>query len=58
MRCAMVLEHFFESQNHAQEYTWQALANGFRPGMGQHLPDRFFWARGAEGEAENGNVGA
>lgn len=29
----------------AQEYTWQALAGGFRPGMGQHLPDRFFWAR-------------
>ena len=29
----------------AQEYTWQALANGFRPGMGQYLPDRFFWAR-------------
>lgn len=32
----------------AQEYTWQALANGFRPGMGQYLPDRFFWAREAE----------
>lgn len=29
----------------AQEYTWQALAAGFRPGMGQFLPDRFFWAR-------------
>lgn len=29
----------------AQEYTWQALANAFRPGMGQYLPDRFFWAR-------------
>lgn len=29
----------------AQDYTWQALANGFRPGMGQYLPDRFFWAR-------------
>ena len=29
----------------AQEYTWQALAAGFRPGMGQYLPDRFFWAR-------------
>jgi hydroxymethylpyrimidine/phosphomethylpyrimidine kinase len=36
----------------AQEYTWQALANGFRPGMGQHLPDRFFWARASEAEAE------
>lgn len=29
----------------AQEYTWQTLAAGFRPGMGQHIPDRFFWAR-------------
>lgn len=29
----------------AQEYTWQALAAGFRPGMGQFIPDRFFWAR-------------
>lgn len=32
----------------AQEYTWQALAAGFRPGMGQHIPDRLFWARGEE----------
>ena len=29
----------------AQDYTWQALARAFRPGMGQHLPDRLFWAR-------------
>ncbi|HQT26156.1 MAG TPA: bifunctional hydroxymethylpyrimidine kinase/phosphomethylpyrimidine kinase, partial [Burkholderiales bacterium] len=29
----------------AQEYTWNTLDAGFRPGMGQHLPDRFFWAR-------------
>lgn len=29
----------------AQEYTWQTLAAGFRPGMGQFIPDRFFWAR-------------
>jgi hydroxymethylpyrimidine/phosphomethylpyrimidine kinase len=40
----------------AQEYTWQALSAGFRPGMGQYIPDRFFWARdGEEGEmAEDG----
>lgn len=31
----------------AQEYTWRTLAAGFRPGMGQYLPDRFFWARQA-----------
>ena len=30
----------------AQDYTWQTLANGFRAGMGQFIPDRFFWARG------------
>jgi hydroxymethylpyrimidine/phosphomethylpyrimidine kinase len=29
----------------AQEYTWQTLAHGFQPGMGQHIPDRLFWAR-------------
>jgi len=35
----------------AQDYTWQTLANGFRPGMGQFIPDRFFWARGDDSEA-------
>ncbi|HEV7802689.1 MAG TPA: bifunctional hydroxymethylpyrimidine kinase/phosphomethylpyrimidine kinase [Burkholderiales bacterium] len=29
----------------AQEYTWQTLKSAFRPGMGQHIPDRLFWAR-------------
>src|SRR6478736_6069164 len=28
----------------AQEYTWQTLKNAYRPGMGQWLPDRLFWA--------------
>lgn len=37
----------------AQDYTWQTLANGFRPGMGQHLPDRFFWARSGEDDVED-----
>ncbi|MGA2550148.1 MAG: hydroxymethylpyrimidine/phosphomethylpyrimidine kinase [Burkholderiaceae bacterium] len=41
-----------EAAREAQEYTWQALAAGFRPGMGQYLPDRFFWAR--ELQAANG----
>lgn len=31
-----------------QEYTWQTLSNGFRPGMGQFIPDRLFWAREEE----------
>lgn len=39
-----------EAVRDAQEYTWQALANGFRPGMGQLLPDRFFWAREVGGQ--------
>jgi hydroxymethylpyrimidine/phosphomethylpyrimidine kinase len=34
----------------AQEYTWQTLKAGFRPGMGQHIPDRMFWAREEESE--------
>jgi len=34
-----------EGVHEAQEYTWQALKAGFRPGMGQYLPDRLFWAR-------------
>ncbi|MFO1322715.1 MAG: bifunctional hydroxymethylpyrimidine kinase/phosphomethylpyrimidine kinase [Burkholderiales bacterium] len=29
----------------AQEYTWQTLKKAYRPGMGQFLPDRLFWAR-------------
>jgi hydroxymethylpyrimidine/phosphomethylpyrimidine kinase len=34
----------------AQEYTWKTLKAGFRPGMGQHIPDRMFWAREDEEE--------
>ena len=34
----------------AQEYTWQTLNAGFRPGMGQFIPDRLFWARGEDDE--------
>ncbi|MDP1652462.1 MAG: bifunctional hydroxymethylpyrimidine kinase/phosphomethylpyrimidine kinase [Rhodocyclaceae bacterium] len=45
-----------EAVRDAQDYTWQALANGFRPGMGQYLPDRFFWAR--EPEPEDGHAPA
>ncbi|MEZ5543280.1 MAG: hydroxymethylpyrimidine/phosphomethylpyrimidine kinase [Pseudomonadota bacterium] len=28
----------------AQHYTWQALQDGYRPGMGQYLPNRLYWA--------------
>lgn len=29
----------------AQDYTWQTLQAGFRPGMGQHIPNRLYWAK-------------
>lgn len=37
-----------EAVKEAQEFTWQALQYAFRPGMGQHIPDRLFWARDDE----------
>lgn len=43
-----------EAVREAQEYTWQALAAAFRPGMGQFIPDRFFWAREVEREPRQG----
>jgi len=39
-----------EAVAEAQEYTWQTLKAGFRPGMGQYLPDRLFWARDEDEE--------
>jgi len=41
-----------EAVRDAQEYTWQSLKLAFRPGMGQHIPDRLFWAREDEGAPE------
>ena len=34
----------YDSVYEAQHYTWQTLKAGFRPGMGQYVPDRLFWA--------------
>ena len=39
-----------EAVREAQDYTWQALKHGFRPGMGQFIPDRLFWARDDAGQ--------
>ncbi len=41
-----------ESIAEAQEYTWQTLKSAFRPGMGQFIPDRMFWARDEEDEGQ------
>jgi hydroxymethylpyrimidine/phosphomethylpyrimidine kinase len=35
----------FTAIHEAQEYTWQALSEGYRIGMGQQIPNRLFWAR-------------
>ncbi len=36
----------FTAIHEAQEYTWETLRHGYRIGMGQHLPNRLFWAEG------------
>lgn len=38
-----------QAVRNAQEYTWQALAAGFRPGRGQFIPDRLAGARASRG---------
>ncbi|HXR56702.1 MAG TPA: bifunctional hydroxymethylpyrimidine kinase/phosphomethylpyrimidine kinase [Casimicrobiaceae bacterium] len=45
-----------EAVREAQDYTWHALEKAYRPGMGQHLPDRLFWAR-EEREAKSDEPG-
>lgn len=44
--CAGLLaqgQEIVELSLHAQTYTWQALENGYRVGMGQLIPDRLSW---------------
>ena len=41
-----------EAVREAQDYTWHALQKAYRPGMGQFLPDRLFWAREGDDQAE------
>jgi hydroxymethylpyrimidine/phosphomethylpyrimidine kinase len=41
-----------EAVRDAQEYTWKTLSSGYRPGMGQHVPDRLFWAREEDAQDE------
>jgi hydroxymethylpyrimidine/phosphomethylpyrimidine kinase len=38
----------FTAIHEAQEYTWESLKHGYRTGMGQHIPNRLFWAKGNE----------
>jgi hydroxymethylpyrimidine/phosphomethylpyrimidine kinase len=41
-----------EAVREAQDYTWHALQKAYRPGMGQFLPDRLFWAREGDDRGE------
>jgi hydroxymethylpyrimidine/phosphomethylpyrimidine kinase len=53
--CAALIvqnDNLSEAVHEAQEYTWQTLQAGFRPGMGQFIPDRMFWARDADNNGE------
>jgi hydroxymethylpyrimidine/phosphomethylpyrimidine kinase len=48
--CAAALAHGLDPVNaviQAQRYTWNAIKHAFRVGMGQSVPDRLYWARGA-----------
>jgi len=36
----------------AQDYTWNTLKKAYRPGMGQWIPDRLFWAREEQRDAD------
>ena len=40
----------FAAIHEAQEYAWESLKNGYRLGMGQHLPNRLYWAREDESD--------
>ncbi|MFQ5994628.1 MAG: hydroxymethylpyrimidine/phosphomethylpyrimidine kinase [Acidiferrobacterales bacterium] len=46
--CAAALAHGLEPVNavaRALEYTWDSLKHAHRLGLGQHIPDRLYWAR-------------
>jgi len=46
-----------EAVREAQDYTWHTLKRAYRPGMGQFLPDRLFWAREeSDAHGENADI--
>lgn len=45
----------FTAIEDAQEYTWHTLNEGYRLGMCQHHPNRFFWATEDEDENAGGD---
>ncbi len=43
----------FEACNEAQEFTYNALKEGYALGQGQWLPNRLFWAHGRDLDSDN-----
>lgn len=42
-----------QAVDEAQEYTYETLLHAYRPGMGQNIPDRLFWARDIANEEKD-----
>ncbi|MFT4192625.1 MAG: bifunctional hydroxymethylpyrimidine kinase/phosphomethylpyrimidine kinase [Comamonas sp.] len=49
--------HVEEAFSEALTYLDHALSHGFRPGMGNVIPDRLFWAQGEPGDEEADDEG-
>lgn len=47
-----------DSVYEAQEFTWHTLEAGFRPGMGQHIPNRFFWVEDKKPQEDSDSTGS
>lgn len=43
----------FSAIHEAQQYTWQALKQGYRIGMGRLVPNRLFWAGSGKDDEES-----
>lgn len=49
--CAATIAHGLDPVDavyRGLSYTWNTLKHAYRPGMGQHLPDRLYWGRATE----------
>lgn len=57
--CAASLAHGLDPVNAVDEalhYTWETLKYAYRAGMGQHLPNRLYWAREMDEPEDDGDT--